>query len=72
MYFAIKQAYKLKSLPLERLCDPDWIRTNDPPDRIGMLYPAELINDSIYFLLFILLIYNSMLRASTRLENASS
>lgn len=30
--------------PTERLplCDPDWIRTNDPQLRRLMLYPAEL------------------------------
>ncbi len=31
----------------DRLCDPDWIRTNDPHLRRMTLYPAELPNQEL-------------------------
>ena len=45
------------------LSDPAGTRTQDPPDKIGMLYPFE-INSSIYFLDFMRFILSSNAFAS--------
>ena len=52
--------------------DPAGTRTQDPPDKVGMLYQLSYRNKlSIYFLDFIFFIADSLLFASGKVSNDS-